>query len=254
MRTRPTPSTAIHWAGFWCRSFQSCTGVLALLLLATGLLGCVKPETVTEIHRGSLRCTELVERGRVNNYWWEVSVNDRPFIPEGFRSNKVGQCQASRNPDVKVLVLLYGDSCWTLRLDGDGPVLTQLERPAYMNSIEQFKSADWSCSGHCLVWPTYMTFVDRNEVRKYPRLPSAFITFSPDLETAVTEGVNDAEHNKLSLKLVDMKTSAVNERMLTRANYLWLLDYTDGVEGIAARLKWERGADGKDHLIYPPLE
>ena len=51
-----------------------------------------------------------------------------------------------------------------------------------------------------------------------------------------------------------MKTSAVNERMLTRANYLWLLDYTDGVEGIAARLKWERAADGKDHLSYPAAE
>ena len=99
-----------------------------------------------------------------------------------------------------------------------------------------------------------MTFVDRNEVRKYPRLPSDFIAFSPDLETAVTEGLNDAEHNKLSLKLVDMKTSAVNERMLTRANYLWLLDYTESVEGIAARLKWERGADGKDHLSYPAAE
>jgi hypothetical protein len=51
-----------------------------------------------------------------------------------------------------------------------------------------------------------------------------------------------------------MKTSTVNERMLTRANHLWLLDYTDGVEGLAARLKWELGADGKDHLIYPAAE
>jgi len=41
---------------------------------------------------------------------------------------------------------------------------------------------------------------------------------------------------------------------LTRENYLWLLDYTAGVEGIAERFKWERGADGKDHLIYPADE
>ena len=111
------------------------------LLLATGLPACVKPEAVTEIQRGPLRCTEFVERRRVNNYWWEVFVNDKPFTPDGFPSNKVGQCQASRNPEVKVLVLLYADSCWMLRLDGDRPVLTQLERPPDMDSIEQFKSA-----------------------------------------------------------------------------------------------------------------
>ena len=57
-----------------------------------------------------------------------------------------------------------------------------------------------------------------------------------------------------SVKLVDLETSEVKERTLTRENYLWLLDYTAGVEGIAERFKWERGADGKDHLIYPADE
>jgi hypothetical protein len=229
-------------------------GSLSLaLLLVVSLMACFKPEIVSEIRRGPFRCTEFVERRRVNNYWWEVFIDDRPFIPNGGDSNKVGQCQASHNPNVKVLVLLFGDNCWTLRLDGDKPVFTRIE-PDEMDSIEQFKSARWSCNGRCLVWPTLMTFVDTNEVRKFPRLPSDFITFSPDLKTAVTEGVNDPEHNKLSVKLIDMKTFAVHERILTRANHLWLLDYTDGTEGIAARFKWERGVDGKDRLIYPAEE
>jgi hypothetical protein len=99
-----------------------------------------------------------------------------------------------------------------------------------------------------------MTFVDTNEVVKFARLPSDFLTFSPDLKTAVTEGVNEPENNKLSVRLVDMKTSVVNERILTRANYSWLLDYREGVEGIAARFKWAAGSDGKDRLIYPAEE
>jgi hypothetical protein len=224
------------------------------LLLVFGLVACLKPEIVREIRRGPLRCTEFVETRHVNNYWWEVLVNDRPFIPEGGDSNKVGGCQASRNPNVKVLVLLFGNACRTLRLDGDRPVLTSIDKPDDMDSIEQFKSGRWSCDGRCLVWPTQMTFVDTNEVRKFPRLPSDFIGLSPDLGTAVTEGMNDPEHNQLSVNLIDMKTFTVYERMLTRANYLWLLDYRDGVEGIAAHFKWERGADGKDRLIYPAVE
>lgn len=224
------------------------------LLLAVALIACVKPETVNEVRRGSLRCTEFVERRQVNNYWWEVFINDRPFIPDGGDSNKVGQCQASRNPNVKVMVLLLGDNCWTLRLAAEKPLLTSIEKPDAMGAVEQYKNARWSCNGRCLVWPTQMTFVDTNEVRKFPRLPSDFVTFSPDLGTAVTEGVNDPEHNRLSLRLIDMKTFAVNERILTRANYLWLLDYTDGVEGLAARFKWQPGPDGKDRLIYPAEE
>jgi hypothetical protein len=149
------------------------------------------------------------------------------------------------------LVVLLGDNCWSLRLDGDKPIFTPIEKPDGMNSIEQYKIAKWSCDGHCLVWPTQLSFVDRNEVKKFTRLPSDFIGLSPDLKTAVTEGVNDLEHNKLSIKLVDIETATVRERTLTRAKYLWLLDYTDGVEGIADHFKWERGADGKDHLTYP---
>jgi len=231
-------------------------GTLSLgLLIVVGLIACSKPEQVDEIRRGRLRCTEMVERKRVNNYWWEVFIDDKPFVPEGRDSNKVGQCQASSNTDVNVLVVLLGDNCWTLRLDGERPRFTVIEKPeSSMDSIEQFKSARWSCNGHCLVWPTQMAFVDRNEVRKFLRLPSDFIGLSPDLKTAVTEGVNDLEHNKLSVKLVDLETSEVKERTLTRENYLWLLDYTAGVEGIAKRFKWERGADGKDHLIYPANE
>ena len=231
-------------------------GSLSLgLLFTVGLIACSKAETVDEIRRGRLRCTEMVERKRVNNYWWEIFIDEKPFVPEGRDSNKVGQCQASRNRDVIVLVVLLGDSCWTLRLDGEKPLFTSIEKPdAVRDSIEQFKSARWSCKGHCLVWPTQMSFVDRNEVRKFSRLPSDFIGFSPDLRTAVTEGVNEPELNKLSVKLVDLETSEVKERTLTRENYLWLLDYTAGVEGIAERFKWERGADGKDHLVYPAEE
>ena len=239
----------------WAGTYVLRSGSLSLsLLLTIAATACVKPEIVGEIRRGPLRCTEFVERRHVNNYSWEVFVNDRPFIPEGRESNKVGQCQASRNPNVNVLVLLLGENCWTLRLDGDKPVFTRIEKPDDMDSIEQFKSGRWSCDGRCLVWPTQMTFVDTNEVRKFRRLPSDLIGLSPDLGTAVTEGVNDLEHNKLSVNLIDMKTFAVNERMLTRANYLWLLDYNDGVEGIAAHFKWERAADGKDRLIYPAEE
>ena len=227
-------------------------GSLSLALLATvGLAACHKPETVDEIRRGRLRCTERVERRRVNNYWWEVFVDEKPFLPEGRETNKVGQCQASRNPDVEVMVVLLGDNCWTLRLDGEKPVFTPIDKPEAMDSIEQYKSAQWSCNGHCLVWPTQMSFVDRNEVRKFSRLPSDFISLSPDFKTAVTEGVNEPENNKLSVRIVDLATGEVNERTLTRANNLWLLDYTNGVEGIAAHFKWERGPDGKDRLVYP---
>jgi hypothetical protein len=74
------------------------------------------------------------------------------------------------------------------------------------------------------------------------------------LRTAVTEGVNDLETDTISVMLVDMKTSAVSERRLTRTKNLWLTNYTEGVEGIAVHLKWERGADGLDHLIYPAEE
>ena len=123
-----------------------------------------------------------------------------------------------------------------------------------MDSIEQYKIAKWSCNGHCLVWPTQMSFVDRNEVRKFSRLPSDFIGLSPDFKTAVTEGANEPENNKLSVRIVDLETGEVNERTLTRADNLWLLDYTNGVEGIAAHFKWERGPDGKDHLVYPVEE
>jgi len=231
------------------------SGSLSLALLFTaGLIACSKPETITEIRRGRLSCTEKVERRRVNNYWWEVFIDGRPFIPEGRDSNKVGQCQASRNPNVNVLVVLLGDNCWTLRLDGENPLFKPIEKPDGMDSIEQFKIAKWSCDGHCLVWPTQLSFVDRSEVRKFSRLPSDFIGLAPDLKTAVTEGVNEPETNKFSIKLVDLESSTVKERTLTRANYLWLLDYTAGVEAIAERFKWERGADGKDQLIYPAEE
>ena len=240
---------------FWASTGLVRYGILSLVLMALGLIGCSKkPETISEIRRGRLRCIEQVERRRVNNYWWEVFVDDRPFIPDGRDTNKIGQCQASRNPDSNVLVILLGDSCWTLRLDGDKPVFARIEKPDDMDSIDQYKSASWSCNGRCLVWPTQLVLVDTNEIRKFPRLPSDFISFSPDLKTAVTEGLNEPEQNRLSLKLIDMKTLTVNERILRRADHLWLLDYTDGVEGIATHFKWQPGSDGKDHLIYPAEE
>ena len=109
------------------RSAVGFRGGCLLLASLTVLFACSKVEVVGELRRGRLRCTELVERRRVNNYWWEVFVDDRPFIPDNRETNKVGQCQASRNPNVKALVLLLGDNCWTLRLDGDKPVFTRIE-------------------------------------------------------------------------------------------------------------------------------
>jgi hypothetical protein len=226
--------------------------VLPALLLT--LAGCRKPETVTEISRGRLRCTEFVERRRVNNYWWEVFVDDKPFIIPGADSNKVGQCQASNNPQAEGLVLLFGENCWVVRLDGDKAVIQALEKPDGLDAIQQYKSAEFSCGGRCLVWPTQMILLDTNETRKFAPLPSSFIGFSPDLRTAVTEGRNDPEHGQISVTLVDMKTGRVTERLLSRENHLWLLDYTARAEGIASRFKWERDADGKDQLIYPAEE
>jgi len=227
---------------------------LPWLLLLTFTACAPKPETVTEIRRGRLHCTEMVERRRVNNYWWEVFVDDRPFNLPQINSNKAGQCQASNNPEAMALVLLFGDSCWAFHLEGERPVVVPLARPEGMDAIEQYKTAEFACAGRCLVWPTQMTFLDTNETRKFSRLPSRFIAFSPDLRTAITEGTNDYEHDRISVNVVDMQTGKVNERILPQAKYLWLLDYTDRAEGIAAHFKWERGADGKDQLAYPAEE
>jgi hypothetical protein len=139
-------------------------------------------------------------------------------------------------------------------VDGEKPVIQSLEKPEGMDAIQQYKSAEFSCDGRCLVWPTQMILLDTNETRKFAPLPSSFIGFSPDLRTAVTEGRNDSEHDQISVNLVDMKTGKVSERVVTRANHLWLLDYTALVEGIAARFKWARDAGGQDQLIYPAEE
>lgn len=226
-----------------------------LLLLVVMLGACTRPaEKVTDIIRGRLRCTGVVERRRVNNYWWEVFVDDKPFNLPGRGDNKVGQCQASINPNSKQLVLLLGDSCWSLHLDGDKAVASPLEKLDGVDVVEQYKTAEFSCEGRCLVWPTQMTFLDTGETRKFTRLPFSFIGFSPDLQTAVTEGRNELDNDRISINLVDMQTAKVTERVLTRANNLWLLDYTKRVEGIAAKFKWQRGADGKDQLVYPAEE
>ena len=184
-----------------------------LTALMLTLVGCRKPETVTEISRGRLHCTEFVERRRVNNYWWEVFVDDKPFIIPGAKSNKVGQCQASNNPQAQALVLLFGDSFWVLHVDGEKPVIQPLEKPDGLDAIQQYKSAEFSCGGRCLVWPAQMILLDTNETRKFAPLPSSFIGFSPDLRTAVTEGRNDPEHDQISVTLVDMKTGRVTERI-----------------------------------------
>jgi hypothetical protein len=82
-------------------SVPKSAGLWLALLGTFGLIACSKPETVEEIQRGRLRCTEKVERRRVNNYWWEVFIDNKPFIPPGGDSNMVGQCRASRNPNVE---------------------------------------------------------------------------------------------------------------------------------------------------------
>jgi hypothetical protein len=96
-------------------------------------------------------------------------------------------------------VLLFGDNCWSLRLDGDKPLVTPLEKSDGMDSIQQYKSAEFACVGRCLVWPAQMTFLETNETIKFPRLPSRFIGLSPDLRTAITEGRNDPERDQLSI-------------------------------------------------------
>jgi len=222
---------------------------LALLPL-TSQTACSHRESITELRRGRLGCQEFVERRSVNNYWWEVFFDGQPFIPEGRSTNKVGQCSASRDPQSNALFILLGEDCWILRIEKDKPVLARLEKPEGMDSIEAYKSARWSCRGSCLVWPTQLVLVDTNEVRKFPRLPSDFITISPDLSVGVTEGINDPEHDRLSIRLIDLKTFVVSERVISRSDNLWLLDYTNGVEGIGERFRWERNG-GQYRLIYP---
>jgi hypothetical protein len=234
--------------------FRFIAFALLALLLLTSLTACSQRENVSELRRGRLSCQEFVERRRVNNYWWEVFFDGQPFIPEGSGSNKVGQCSASRDAQSKALFILLGEDCWILRVEKEKPVLARLEKPEGMDSIEAYRSARWSCRGSCLVWPTQLILVDTNEVRKFPKLPSDFITISPDLSIAVTEGTNDPEHNRLSINLIDMKTSVVSERVVARSDNLWLLDYTSGVEGIGERFRWE-GQEGQYSLIYPaPLK
>ena len=132
--------------------------------------------------------------------------------------------------------------------------MSPIDKPVGMDSIEQYKTAAWSCEGRCLVWPTQMTMAETNETRKLPRLPEEFITLSPDLRTAVTNGLDEPEQNRISIKLVDLETFKVEDRALNRSDNLWLLDYTNGIEGIATHFKWEHAADAKDKLVYPAAQ
>ena len=54
--------------------------VLLMVLGSTMFTSCSRPrpEKVEDIIRGRLRCTEFVQRRQVNNYWWEVFVDDSP--------------------------------------------------------------------------------------------------------------------------------------------------------------------------------
>lgn len=219
------------------------------ILLIAVISGCGprKVETIDSIERGTLRCVERVERRQVNNYWWELFADNRPFIPQGRESNIVGSCRTSRNPGLKVIVFLLGDSCWRFHTEGGVAGATRLQGPRGMDSVEQFKTAIWSCNGRCLVWSELLVFVDTGEAVSFRhRLPDDLIGLSPDLKTAVAAGPQiDSAH--VTLQTMDIETGAVTSRTLERSMYPWLLDYREGRDAIAEHFKWSRSGV----LVFP---
>ena len=225
-------------------------GVCGVVCAAFVSCGPRKIEIVDTIERGALRCIEKVERRQVNNYWWELFSNNRPFLPEHRDSNIVGSCRASRNRDVEVIVFLMGDSCWRLLVDGGVARAVRIERPPGMDSIEQFKTAIWSCNGRCLMWRDLLVYVETGQIHRFAHsLPDELIGLSPDLKTAVAAGQAHAE-NQISIELMDIETGAVEVKLLDRHAHAWLLDYREGRDAIAEQFKWRR-VNGRDILEYP---
>lgn len=206
-----------------------------------------KTEFVQQIDRGSLRCTEYVQRGNVNNYWWEITAGGQPFKPDG-RRNKVGGCQASRNTKSEILVVILGDACYAVRIEQGSPTARVLSRPDGMDSLAQFKSARWSCDGRCLVWKDRLVFVDSGEVRTHRPLAGDILGVSPDLKTAVLEAENAA--GVVSIEIVDLETGTASRRNLPAAEHPWLQDYREGSEAVASHFRWQR-LNGKDRLTFP---
>jgi len=207
-----------------------------------------KTEFVEQLDRGALRCTQFVQRGNVNNYWWEITASGQPFYPDERGTNKVGGCQASRNAQIHVLVVVLGDACYAVRMEQGRPAKVVLSKPEGMDSVAQFKAARWSCEGRCLVWKDRLVFVETGEVHHFKELPADVLGVSPDLKTAVLQG--ESEEGSVSILLVDLPTGAAERRSFPAALHPWLLDYREGSEAIASHFRWQR-ANGKDRLTFP---
>ncbi|MBL8019276.1 MAG: hypothetical protein JNM27_06405 [Leptospirales bacterium] len=225
---------------------------LLLLVLSSSNCWANPVEVVEKTERGTIACTEMVERRRVNNYWWELSANGKPFIPPGGDSNKVGTCTISQNPAASVFVYILGESLFAFQVVAGKPTISEITGPPGLDSIQQMKKLVWSCSGDCLIWPGHLVLVKTGEVRKLPRTDLDLIGISPDLKTIVAEDsrASDVEQGLISLALIDSETGKPSKRRLSRNKHNWLLDRTRGVEGIADQFKWVRRS-GKDELAYP---
>lgn len=210
-------------------------------------------EVVEKVERGSLACTQMVERKRVNNYWWELSANGKAFVPAGRDSNKVGTCTISRNPAANVFVYILGESLFSFHMVADKPTIRAIKGPPGLDSIRQMKTLVWSCNGDCLLWPGHLVLVKTGDVKKLPGTNLDLIGISPDLKTIVAEdntASSAIERGLIPLVLIDSDTGKITKRMLNRNIHGWLLDRTKGAEGVAEQFKWVRRS-GKDELAYP---
>lgn len=209
-------------------------------------------EIVEKTERGALTCTEMVERRRVNNYWWELFANGKPFIPEGRDTNKVGTCMISRNPAAQVFVFILGENLFRFQIMEGKPVAIPIQGPPGRDSIQQMKTAVWSCNGDCLIWPGHLVSVKTGEIKKLamPELELDLIGISPDLQTVVAESPDQVDQNAISLVLIDTATGKTTPRILNKITHAWLLDRREGVEAVAAKFKWQRRSN-KDQLVFP---
>ena len=173
----------------------------------------------------------------------------KPFVPDGRESNKVGACRTSISADGTVFVVLLGESIWRFQTLGGKPVLLPIPRPQDMNSIEQFKTGVYSCNGKCMVWPTQISFLETGETRVIPRIQGDILGLSPDLRTAICRG--DSTDGIVSIRIIDIESSAVQTKSIPYQAVPWLQDYTKGEEPIAAHFRWIRDSGGRDRLAYP---